>query len=114
MKKKSLSPKVIQKLKNVGWLLAYLIIFDVIPYIKVKSFISSIHCVNPEVERQHILIYTNIFLVSIIALILPYKLSKFFSLGEKILYVIIGLLIPLYLAFGSFIFAGMVCSRFGF
>jgi hypothetical protein len=114
MKKKSLSPKTIQRLKNVGWLLAYLVIFDAIPYIKVKSFISSMHCVNSGAEKQHILIYTSIFLVSMIALILPYKLSKFFSLREKILYVIIGLLIPLYFTIGSFFASVIVCPQLSF
>jgi len=109
--KKSLSPIAIQRLKNVGWLLAYLVIFIGIPYIKMESFISGMHCANPGAEKQHILIYTNIFLVSMIAIIIPYKLSKFFSLREKILYVVIGLLIPLYFTLGSFLASAMSCPR---
>jgi predicted lysophospholipase L1 biosynthesis ABC-type transport system permease subunit len=108
---KKLSPSTTQHLKNAGWLIVYLIFFAIVPYLKLRSFVSNLPCSQPDAEKHNVRIFAYIFLASMILSFIPYKLSKFSSRTEKIIFIIIGLLIPFLGICLAFISSGLVCSE---
>ena len=114
MKKLSLSPVLIQRLKNVSWLALYLFLFVFFPLLKMRSFVSGLSCANHDVDKGNVRLFMYIFLVSMVLSFIPYKLSKFSSRMERAVFIVIVLLIPFLAMVFSLILSGLVCPSLGF
>jgi hypothetical protein len=114
MKKTSLSQRAIQNFKNSGLLLGYLIIFTIVPYSKMGSFVSNLHCANPNLDKRNVSMFVYVFLFSMFMFIVPYKLARFSNKAGRVIFIIIGLLIPFTEACIALALSGLVCSRLGF
>lgn len=112
MKKKSLSPIVIQRLKNTGWLAAYLCLTVIIPFLKMKSYVYDPHCASHQLEKK-VGMFAYLFLVSMILSFIPYKLSKFSSRTEKVIFITIGLVVPFLALCISILASKMMCLALG-
>ena len=110
---KKLSQKAIQRLKSAGWLVAYLCLTVIIPFLKMESYVYDPHCADHKLEKK-VGMFAYLFLASMILSFIPYKLSKFSNQTEKGIFITIGLVVPFLALCISILASELMCSALGF